>query len=162
MLEDYANFALFVGGAVAFVTISLTVARLIRANRPNQEKLTTYECGEDPVGSPWGQFNLRFYVMALMFVLFEAEMVFLFPWAVVFTDAELMESTNKAWGWFTLAEMFLFLSILFLGLVYAWRKGFLNWEKPKVHTHDYASPVPQALYEEINQRYLNKEKLAEA
>ncbi len=109
----------------------------------------SYECGEEPIGSAWLPFNTRFYVIALVFLLFEVEMVFVFPWATVFGNHEII-AADKRWGWFALVEMFAFLGILILGLVYAWRKGDLNWIKPEVNKPVTDSPVPASLYERIN------------
>ena len=90
---------------------------LIRPQRASEEKLTTYECGEDPQGSAWVQFNIRFYVFALIFVVFDVEAVFLFPWAVAYNRMQL----------YMVLEGVLFLLILAAGLLYAWRKGALEW-----------------------------------
>ncbi len=83
-----------------FILIGLFVAKLLRPHRPNAEKLATYECGEEAVGSSWVQFNPRFYVIALIFIIFDVELAFMFPWAVVFGRRELVEGTNGLWGWF--------------------------------------------------------------
>jgi NADH-quinone oxidoreductase subunit A len=138
-----------------FVVAAMTVSRLIRPSRPNDEKLSTYECGEESIGNAWGQFNARFYIIALIFILFEVEIIFLFPWATVFGNKDLIAETEGLWGWFSLVEMFLFISILVLGLAYAWSKGFLGWIKPEPEIKDYQSPVPKHLYEEINKKYGN-------
>lgn len=138
--------------------VTLLVAKFIRPHRPNPEKLTTYECGEDPTGTAWGQFNPRFYIVALIFILFDVEIVFLFPWATVFGKKELIEGTNGIWGWFALAEMFIFIAVLSLGLAYAWAKGFLDWIKPHVEKPVFRSPVPQALYKQLNERNSQKIK----
>jgi len=106
---------LFIGVA------ALTMSWLIRPSKPTEMKLRIYECGETPVGSPWMQFNNRFYTVALVFLLFEVEVVFLFPWAVVF----------KELGLFAFVEMFIFVGILALGLAYAWAKGDLEWVRSR-------------------------------
>jgi len=144
---------LFLIGALLFVIISLFVSSLLRPRRPNEEKLTTYESGEEPQGSAWMQFNLRFYIIAIVFILFEVEIIFLFPWATVFADKNALAQTNDAWGWFTLAEMVIFIVLLALGLAYAWMNGHLDWVKPKQKLKDFASPVPKQLYNKINERY---------
>lgn len=153
MLSEFAYLLLFLIGAFIFAAIGLFTASLIRPKRPNAEKLTTYECGEEPTGSAWGNFNIRFYIVALIFVLFDVELIFLFPWATVFGQQELIEQTNGLWGWFSLVEMFIFLGILILGLAYAWRKGFLDWVRPQTKISNYQSPVPENLYEQLNERY---------
>ena len=91
--------------------------RLMAPRNPNYEKQTTYECGEEPTGSAWLPFNSRFYVIALVFLLFDVEMVFVFPWATVFGNHQIL-ATDARWGWVSLAEMFIFLGILILGLAY--------------------------------------------
>jgi NADH-quinone oxidoreductase subunit A len=129
---------------------------LVRPSRPNYEKLTSYECGEDAVGHAWAQFNARFYIIALIFILFEVEIIFIFPWATVFGNAEKIEQTNGMWGWFSIAEMFLFMTILVIGLAYAWRKGFLDWVKPDPEITDYQSPVPKEMYDSVNRKFEKK------
>ena len=89
----------------------------IRPQRPSDEKLRNYECGEPPIGSAWIQFNPRFYIFALIFVIFDVEVVFLFPWAVAY----------KSLGLFALVEMLIFVGILLVGLLWAWKKGMLKW-----------------------------------
>lgn len=152
-LSGFAIILLFIVGGSMFVTIALLAARMIRPDRPNEEKLTTYECGEDPSGSAWGQFNSRFYIVALIFILFDVEIVFLFPWATVFGQKELIEGTRGVWGWFSLAEMFIFIGILAMGLAYAWAKGFLDWVKPQVSKPVYKSHIPKELYDKVSEKY---------
>ena len=88
-----------------------------------------------------------------MIGLFEVELVFLFPWAIVFGDAELISSTGGLWGWFSLIETFIFIGLLAVGLVYVWAMGMLDWVKPNAETENFSSKVPQRLYEEINKKY---------
>jgi NADH-quinone oxidoreductase subunit A len=152
-LEGFGIVLLFIVGGILFLVITLAVSNFLRPNRPNQEKLTTYESGEEPVNNAWTQFNIRFYVIALIFLLFEVELVFLFPWATVFGDAEKIAETDGLWGWFTFIEAFVFIFILVVGLVYVWAKGYLDWVKPGVKTKDFDSKVPKNLYQNINQKY---------
>lgn len=152
-LTPYQIILLFVFGGIIGVAAPLAIGRLIRPNRPNEEKNTSYECGEDPTGSAWGKFNIRFYVIALIFILFETELVFLFPWAIVFGDKNLINETDGLWGKFAFAEMTIFILILVLGLVYVWAKGFLEWDKPKIEMKKFDSKVPNDLYVQINQKY---------
>jgi len=152
-VSEFGNVLLFILGGILFVLIALTVARFIRPNRPNEEKLSPYECGEDAVGNPWTNFNVRFFIIALLFVLFEVEIVFLFPWAVVFGNATLIKKTDGLWGWFALVEAFLFVFILAIGLIYAWAKGYLEWIHSKSVPEKFESKVPKALYEEVNKKY---------
>ena len=102
---------------IGFLAVNLVVWWLIRPRRFSEEKNTTYECGENPQGSAWVQFNIRFYVFALIFVVFDVETVFLLPWAVVF----------KELGVLAFVEGLVFIFILVVGLAYVWRKGDLEW-----------------------------------
>jgi NADH-quinone oxidoreductase subunit A len=109
---------IFVLTGIAFGAGALIAAWLLRPSLPYERKLTTYECGITPVGSPEVKFNIRFYVFALLFVIFDVEILYVYPWAV----------TVREIGPAALIEMAVFLAILFLGLIYAWRKGALVWE----------------------------------
>lgn len=151
-LSDFGFIFLFIIGALAFVALALGLARLIRPHRPNAEKLSSYECGEEPTVSANGSFNLRFYIIALVFILFDLELIFLFPWATVFGQKHLIEQTGGLWGWFALTEMFLFVGILILGLAYAWVKGHLDWVRPEVKIPVFDSKVPKDLYRQFNER----------
>lgn len=108
---------LLLGGGI--VGGGLAANRLLRPHRPTVEKLTTYECGVDPVGEGWAQSYVRYYVFAYLYVIFAVDAVFLFPWATVFAA--------PGFGMTTLVEMFVFLGFLFTGLIYAGRKGVLSW-----------------------------------
>jgi NADH-quinone oxidoreductase subunit A len=121
MLTDFGRVFLFFIIAAIFVAAGLIVARLLRPHRWYPGKLTTYECGEEPIGTPWVQYNIRFYVVALIFLIFEVEIVFLFPWAVVYQNL----------GMFAFVEMVIFLVILLVGYAYVWRKGDLEWDRPE-------------------------------
>ncbi|HUW03171.1 MAG TPA: NADH-quinone oxidoreductase subunit A [Acidimicrobiales bacterium] len=116
-LRDYLTVAIFGGVAVALIAGVLGLGSLIRPSRPQAQKYVNYESGVDPVGSMWGQSNVRYYIFALLFVMFDVEAVFIFPWA----------TRLEAYGVFGLVEMLVFIAILALGLVYAWRKGVLRW-----------------------------------
>ena len=119
MLLDYASVGVFMGLALFFVAFAFAVSKLVRPHKPSAEKRLTYECGMDPIGDSWVQFNIRFYVMALVFIVFEIEAVFMFPWAVVYEEL----------GLFGLVEMAVFIAILLVGLAYVWGKGDLEWVK---------------------------------
>ncbi|MEQ8687339.1 MAG: NADH-quinone oxidoreductase subunit A [Imperialibacter sp.] len=151
-LSGFGTILLFIIGGFVFVLLSVGFAMLVRPNRPNIEKLTTYECGEDPSTSAWGKFNVRFYIVALIFLLFEVELVFLFPWATVFGQKELVDATGGLWGWFALGEMTVFVLILALGLVFAWAKGYLEWERPLVEATRMDSKVPNELYDAVSKK----------
>ena len=152
-LSDFGQTLLFVIGGTMFALGGLFTARMVRPNRPNEEKNTIYESGEDTVGNAWGNFNIRFFIVALVFILFEVEIAFLFPWATVFVDKELMEETNGFWGWFTIFEAMVFIFILVVGLVYVWAQGFLDWEKPELKTGKAVFTAPKSLYHNLNDKY---------
>lgn len=151
-LTSFGIALLFIIGAITLLVVGLLVGKMIRPSRPNPEKLSSYECGEEPIMAAWGQFNIRFYIVALIFVLFDVEIVFLFPWSTIFSDAKLIEASAGTWGWFSLIEIFVFVCILALGLAYAWGKGFLEWVKPNVKSSDYKSHIPETVYDKFNQK----------
>lgn len=146
MVSSFGVVLLFIVGAIAFLGVTLFIGYILRPNRPNEEKLKRYECGEEPVGQSWAQFNMRFYIIALIFLLFDIEIVFIFPWVLIFKDPALMEATGGLWGWFALAELAVFILILGLGLIYAWKKGYLDWELPRKKPVNYDSPIPRSAY----------------
>ncbi len=131
MLADYGYVLLFVVNGAVFAGITLLVAWMLRPNRPSPEKLSTYECGEEPVGEAWIQFNNRFYVIALMFLIFEVEVVLLFPWATVF----------QSMGWYAFWAMIVFVSLIFVGFLYELGKGDLQWDKPQPVVPRYVEGV---------------------
>lgn len=131
------------------VLFTLLLGKFVSPKKPNPEKLSTYECGEEAVGSSWVQFNARFYVIALVFLLFDVELIFIFPWATVFGHHEFIMADPR-WGWFTLIEMAVFVGILVVGLVYVWKKGDLEWVKPKVVVPRVQVNIPAAAYQGLN------------
>ena len=116
-LRQYLTVAVFMVAASVLVVAMLGLGRLLRPNRPTSQKVIAYESGSDPVGGGWSQSNVRYYIYALLFVMFDVEAVFLFPYA----------TRVDALGVFGLVEMLVFIVILAVGLVYAWRKGVLTW-----------------------------------
>ncbi len=116
-LRSYLTVAIFAVVAVVIVSAVLGLGSLIRPTRPQAQKYINYESGVDPVGTGWAQANVRYYVFALLFVMFDVEAVFIFPWA----------TRLEEYGYFGLIEMAIFIFILLLGLLYAWRKGVLRW-----------------------------------
>ena len=120
MLTGFANVLLFMAVALMFLVGSLIFASILRyKGKYSPEKYISYECGENPQGSAWIQFNIRFYVIALIFIIFDVEIIFLLPWAVVF----------KQLGMFAFLEGLIFIAILVVGLAYVWAKGDLLWVK---------------------------------
>jgi len=116
--QDYITVGVFAAVGVLLVAALLGVAAILRPTNPTASKSMTYECGVDPVGSGWSQSYVRYYIFGLLFVIFDVEAVFIFPWAIIL----------ERLGWFGLAEMFVFIFVLLLGLIYAIRKGVLRWE----------------------------------
>lgn len=153
LLSGFGEVLLFLIAGLLFVMGGLLTSWLIRPNRPGAEKLTTYESGEEPLGNSWVRFPIRFYVVAIVFLLFEVEIIFLFPWATVFGNEQLIQETNGLWGWFAITEMFVFIGILAIGLAYVWAKGYLDWPKPEQKTSDFKSPVPTDAYQAFNKKY---------
>ena len=118
MLSQYGLIAVLAIIAIGLPIIGLVLAWLIRPKKPNPAKNATYECGMETIGDTWVQFKAQYYLYALIFVVFDVEAVFIFPWAVAY---------NKL-GLYALLEMILFVAILVGGLLYAWRKGALEWQ----------------------------------
>ncbi len=119
MYFDYFNIAAFVVLGILFVVANMVILALVRPKKPSEEKLATYECGEVAHGSSWVRFDMRFYTIALIFLLFDLEIAFLVPWAYVY----------KKMGMIAFVEGGVFVGILFLGLIYVWAKGDLDWVK---------------------------------
>jgi NADH-quinone oxidoreductase subunit A len=116
-LRDYLTVVWFAALALLLAGLLLGVSALVRPVKPNAAKLVAYESGVDPVGDGWSQSQVRYYIFALLFVVFDVEAVFIFPWA----------TQLERYGTFGLVEMAIFVFVLLLGLVYAWRKGVLRW-----------------------------------
>lgn len=111
------EFFVYLTVGVLFVLVAFAASFFFAPHKPTEKKLSTYECGEETVGGSWIQYNIRYYIFGLAFVIFDVEVIFLVPWAL----------TLKSLGMFAFLEMAFFLGILFLGLAYAWRKGALEW-----------------------------------
>ena len=116
--EDYIIVIAFAVAGFLLVAVSMFASSLIRPDKPTAPKLESYESGMDPVGSGWNQTHIRYYIFALLFLIFDVEAVFLFPWAV----------TLGKIGIFGFWSMMVFLGILTIGFVYEWRKGALEWD----------------------------------
>ena len=151
-ISGFGTVLLFIVGGVGFILVTLLISKILRPRNDYAAKLTTYESGEEPSGTAWGQFNVRFYIIALVFLLFEAELVFLFPWATVFAKEELIEESNGIWTTFSMIETFIFIGLLAIGLAYVWAKGMLDWVKSKPKVSDYQSKIPAEAYQKFDQR----------
>ncbi len=117
MPQNYIPAFIFLGTVLVLIPITLLIAQLVRPKNPGETKLMPYECGIDPVDNARGRYTVRFYIVAILFVVFDVETIFLFPWAVQF----------KALRLFGFVEMLVFLAILIVGFVWIWKKGALEW-----------------------------------
>ena len=129
MYFDYLNVLIFASVGLVFVFANLIVASVLRPKRTHEAGLETYECGEEAIGEAWLQFDIRYYTVALVYVIFAVEIAFLFPWAIVLNDAlrGVGPAAGAGIGVFALVEGVVFILILFLGLAYVWAKGDLDW-----------------------------------
>lgn len=118
MLRDFSAIGLMLCVAIIFPFVPLIISRFLHPKRPTAQKLSTYECGIEPVGRAWVQFKASYFLFALVFVVFDVETVFIVPWAVQFREL----------GLYAVVEMLLFGGLLLIGLAYAWRKGALEWK----------------------------------
>jgi NADH-quinone oxidoreductase subunit A len=139
MYFDYANVFIFLAFGALFVVLNVSIlSRLLRPTVKDAAKETTYECGETPVGSGWVRFDIRFYTVALVFLIFDVEVAFLYPWAVLFQQARNAGIADHAataevapwhYSMFLFSEMLVFVGILVVGFIYVWAKGDLSWIK---------------------------------
>lgn len=162
---------LFFAVGVGFIFIHLLIGKLVRPARPSAEKLTIYECGEPTIGSAWVQFDLRFYVVALLFVIFDVEVAFFFPWAVVFGNANTIANAPakdvqavsqarfellgpqdemilpderkeaKQLAWLAFWDILVFFGVLLVGFAYLWKRGDLAWVRSTAAEREL-QPVP--------------------
>ena len=117
MPQNYVPIFIFLLIVGTLLPITLLLAKLVRPNNPSKTKLRPYECGIDPIDNARGRYTVRYYIIAILFVVFDVETIFLFPWAVKF----------KSFGLFGLLEMLIFLAILIVGYIWVWKKGALEW-----------------------------------
>lgn len=150
-LSEYGKILLIAIIGVVLVCATIFLAKILSPKKPNPIKLSTYECGEEAIGSSWVQLNPRFYVIALVFLLFDVELIFVFPWATVFGNATLVAEDSR-WGWFTLLEMSIFLGILVIGLIYVWKRGDISWVKPAHQKPVVSVGIPTSAYDILNQK----------
>jgi NADH-quinone oxidoreductase subunit A len=122
MLLQFSNVFIFLVIAVGFVFVTLVIGKLLRPDNPSPGKKAVYECGEAPIGAGFSQFNLRFYLIAFVFVIFDVEIAVMYPVTVKFK--ELLQS---GWGMLAFVEIAIFVLILLVGFIYAWNQGGLDW-----------------------------------
>lgn len=121
MLESYIPILIMMGGAVAFAIINVLVSKILGPKKPNAEKLSTYESGVEPYGTAHSKFSIKYYMAAMLFIIFDIEIVFMYPWAVTFTGFEGAMLT------YALIEMMVFIGLLLIAYFYMLRKGALKW-----------------------------------
>ena len=124
LAKDFLTVGVFLVVGIGFVTVTLIASYFFRPYRPSEEKHSTYECGEVPIGPAWVQFRAGYYIYALIFLIFDVEAVFIFPWAAKLLDF----SKDPALAILGLVDMVVFIGVLAVGLVYAWKKGVLEWK----------------------------------
>lgn len=132
------SITIFAAVGAAFVFINLLVGAIVRPKVPNPEKLTVYECGEPSIGTGWVQFDLRFYIVALVYLIFDVEVALFYPWAVAWGDAAAL---GQVWGMdafdvrlVALVDMLFFFGVLLVGFAYLWRFGYLDWVRSAATT----------------------------
>lgn len=118
IVSSYFPILVFMAIAIALASIMVLVPLLVAPKRPDSEKLSAYECGFEPFSDARGQFDVRFYLVAILFIIFDLEVAFLFPWAIVLKEI----------GMFGFWSMMIFLGVLTIGFIYEWKKGALDWE----------------------------------
>jgi NADH-quinone oxidoreductase subunit A len=123
MLGAYLPIILLIAIAAAFGLVSVTLSSFIGEKKPTKVKIAPYECGCEPVGSARERFSIKFYLIAMFFILFDIEAVFLYPWATIYRSL-----LGTSLGLFMLVEMGVFIAILLVGYIYIWKKGALEWE----------------------------------
>jgi NADH-quinone oxidoreductase subunit A len=143
MLSDYLPIVVLGALAFLFAVASLAASSLLRPHKPNPVKLSAYECGNDPVRLPGGErFSVRFFVVAMLFIIFDIETIFLFPWAVSF----------RRLGLFGLIEMAVFIALVFAAYVYVWKKGGLEWSRAVTPIEEAADVDEQREEEPVGAR----------
>jgi NADH-quinone oxidoreductase subunit A len=175
---------LFVVVGVGFILVHLLAGKLLRPAKPDSEKLTIYECGEPTIGSAWIQFDVRFYVVALLFVIFDVEVAFFFPWAVVFGKANALANTQLSTearlqltnelvppernpdqdvinahvgselAWLAFIDIAVFFGVLLVGFAYLWKRGDLDWVRSVAAERAAAPPVDRAVLTKPQEKVL--------
>jgi NADH-quinone oxidoreductase subunit A len=135
VVEALLSISIFIAVGVAFVFGNLALGALLRPKAPSPEKSAAYECGEIPMGANWVQFDLRFYIIALLYLIFDVEVALFYPWAVVYGNAakgaERLGISLFQYRQAALVDMLLFFGLLLLGFAYLWRFGYLDWVKSR-------------------------------
>ena len=137
-MDILLSVTLFVGVGAAFVLVNLAMGALARPSVPNPEKAAAYECGEPTIGSSWVQFDLRFYIIALVYLIFDVEVALFYPWAVVYGSAgavgNALDMTPFEVRQVAIVDMLFFFGVLLVGFAYLWRFGYLDWVRSAATT----------------------------
>ncbi len=137
-MELLLSITLFSAFGAAFVLINMVMGSVARPKVPNPEKLAVYECGEPTIGSSWVQFDLRFYIVALVYLIFDVEVALFYPWAVAFGSADQLGVANDmstfAVRQVAMVDMLFFFGVLLVGFAYLWRFGYLDWVRSAATT----------------------------
>ncbi|MDR0926256.1 MAG: NADH-quinone oxidoreductase subunit A [Ignavibacteria bacterium] len=152
MLSNFGVIFVFLLAALVLVGAAVVTAWLVRPSHPSKVKLMNYESGMVPEGTPWILFNTRFYMVALAYIIFDVELVLLFPWATVF----------KGLGWYAFWGMAIFVFILFLGLFYDWAKGYLDWDKPKPYIPQLKDFTDMKDFTDTDMKFISARPLSES
>jgi NADH-quinone oxidoreductase subunit A len=143
LLQGLAIFAL---AAFAMAFVVLVAGKLLRTRVPHPDKATAYECGEPPIGPGWVQFDLRFYVVALVFLIFDVEIALFYPWAVVYGGGASPGATGdglRQVRWAAMWDMLFFFAVIVVGFIYLWRFGYLNWVRAMTIERGTPAPPPE-------------------
>lgn len=148
MLSEFSVILVFICTVVVFLLMTFLLSRILRTDKPNIVKLSTYESGEESIGQLQSTFNPKYYVIALAFLLFEVELILLFPWALIYNNKHLVALEGKAWFWMAFVELLVFLALLALGLAYIWKKGHFDWGQKHV---SQSQEIPK-IYQDFNNK----------
>jgi NADH-quinone oxidoreductase subunit A len=148
MISNFGTVFIFACTMVVFVLATFLISRILRTDKPNVVKLSTYESGEESVGALNSTFNAKYYIIALAFLLFEVELILLFPWALVFANASYLAEYGSSWYWLAFAELLIFIALLAIGLAYIWAKGHLDWG---YKTQNKKNDIPE-IYQNFNKQ----------
>jgi NADH-quinone oxidoreductase subunit A len=127
-IGDYLPLFIIVAIAIVLGLLLVNLSKLMGPFRPNKVKESVYESGMDPVGTAHDRFSVKFYMVAMLFILFDIEVVFMYPWAVNYMQLGALDKFQGGSGLYPLIEMFVFVVILFVGYIYVWKKGGLEWD----------------------------------
>ncbi len=148
MISNFGTILIFVCIMVTFVLATFLISRILRTDKPNPVKLGTYESGEESIGALNSTFNPKYYIIALAFLLFEVELILLFPWAMAFSNKAYFAQYGSSWYWLAFVELLIFIVLLAIGLAYIWTKGYFDWGYKK---QNHKNDIPE-IYQNFNKQ----------